>query len=518
MSNGVGIYIGRKYVVSAVAAKHGMRPFLQSFSIDAIIDSPVLQTSLEADSIKKISSETASVLNGLKQMKQAGQVFARVGISSFHVVTRYFIMPILPGREKDEAIRYEASRYTRFKITESVIGYSESSRVQNVSAITASAAKKRILKSLTMSLRRASVDPSAIEPDYVPFSRVCSVLGLSDFKTPQALIWFDGDSSVNLTLSSKGVVFLSQDFKLSGDREQETGKVYDELLGCFRFLSENAGGVDVADMFVAGFGDLGFWVDFLAKTFNRIQVHLVELPVPVSQAHFSSSALVLAYGLALGELGVKSPLGEIDLLPPEEKKMRREVFLGALAVAAGVVALFFGLILVLVFLPFENALKHERIRAEAPLAIYGSISTQSLADLESQMSVSQGRLSQLNRLENARIPLKAALTVLANSLAPGIWFSRLSYSGSSADSSIQDSSASDSSTVSSKKKGRSLKIEGYAYLGDANQESKQVNDWVQGLVNNTEFKKSFNYIAVDEVKQQKFAGRSTTKFAVTAEQ
>ena len=95
------------------------------------------------------------------------------------------------------------------KLAESIFGYTESQHVPNVASITANAAKRRVIQSAVMNLRRGFAEPEAIEPDYVPFSRAYTALGFTEFKKAHAMIWFDSDGSVNVSLASKGIVFLA---------------------------------------------------------------------------------------------------------------------------------------------------------------------------------------------------------------------------------------------------------------------------------------------------------------------
>jgi hypothetical protein len=261
---GIGIYLGRKHVVAASAEKTAGGYRLKDYAIEPVPPSSEGVEAPEGD--KKLSGEGLAIQNALQKLK-VRRTFARLAISPFYVVTRYFIMPTLPEKEKDEAIRYEASRHTRLKLTESVFAYHEYPYVQNVSAITANAVKRRQIQLATMNARRAGVDPDVIEPDYISFSRTAAYFGLTDFKKPQCFVWCDSDQSISLTLVSKGIVFLSHDFRLSGDAAADNDKFHDELMGAARYLSESAGGFAIELFIVSGFGALESWAE--KSFFNR---------------------------------------------------------------------------------------------------------------------------------------------------------------------------------------------------------------------------------------------------------
>jgi hypothetical protein len=439
-------------------------------------------------------------------------------VSPFHITTRYFIMPALPEKEKDEAIRYEASRFTHMKLTESVFGCSESSHVPNVLCVTANAAKRSVIKRTVMNLRRGFAEPEAIEPDYVPFSRASAALGFIDAKKAHAMIWFDSDGSVNVTLASRGIVFLAQDFRLSGDVEKDREKIRDELHGSLRFLIENAGGANVEYILIAGFGNLDEWEQFLSQSFPAVRSQVLRLPVQseADQAQ-EGGALLLAFGLGLGELGVKSPLGELSLLPSDDKKLRSQYFGAILVFTTAAVFVLFFLVNFLVVSPIQRSVDQKKSRAEDPLLAYGPIAQSSMEDIEAQATQLASQVEQLEKFEKSRIPFKEVLTAAAQAMPPSMWLQRIHFESLPSRSKSTSFSEAMTNEGTVPRSSPRIILEGYCFINDADQETKQVNEWAQNLAKDTRFARYFGNIAVDEIKQQKVSGRNTTRFTVTAE-
>ena len=507
MLRGIGIYIGKMHVVGAAVVRSGAGYRLESYAIEPIQDA---EKSSNTSSSKKSTPESNAIAL-VTQKINAKRSFARIAVSPFHITTRYFIMPSLPAKEKDEAIRYEASRFTHMKLTESVFGYSESRHVPNVLSITANAAKRRVIQSAVMNLRRGFAEPEAIEPDYVPFSRVYTALGFTEYKKAHAMMWFDSDGGVNVSLSSKGIVFLAQDFRLSGDINKDHEKVRDELSGSIRFLSENAGGAQVEYILLAGFGNLEDWQTYLSESFPTVCTQALRIAVNSESEQIHSGALVLAYGLGLGELGAKSPLGDVTLLPPEDKKLRTKYFVIAFSAAAAAVFIFFFLVFLLIISPVQHSLEQKKIRADAPLSTFGAIALSSMEEIEMQAARVEGKLARLEKFEKSKIQLKEALNAAVQVLPSTIWLEKIHFGVSSRQGLEGDAGSSDVN------KPKRLILEGYCFMGNADQEARAVNEWAQKLAKEPGFVGHLSNLAVDEIKQQKISGRSTTRFTVTAE-
>ncbi len=498
MSRGIGVYVGRKHVVTALVVRTGTSVQLQKYSVELIPET--LSSEGENPSSKniKMNSESLTIRKTLEKIGSKG-CFAAVSMSPFHIVTRHFIMPDLPKKEKADAIRYEASHFTRLKITESVCAYRENAIINNAISITANAAKKRAIQTLVINLRRGTVEPATIEPDYVSFSRVCKYFGFTDTKSPHAMIWMDGDLSINMTLVSNGIVFFSQDFRLNGIEAQDRSKLHDELLGAFRYLSENAGGVNPENIFLAGFGDLDGWGAFIQQSFPSTAVSILRPPVETEDS-FGASAAVIALGLALGEVGWKAPLGEVSLLPAEHKKMRSMRFFSLLGFAAAAVFLLFILIYFCIQMPMIHSLEKKKVLVDKPLSSFGTAASQSVEDLEFKAAQLQTRFEKLDSFEKSIFSLKSIFVAIVKALPKSFWLQKVTLENNL-----------------SKIKSARLRMQGYCFLGEADKEAKQVNEWAQNLAKDPVFSVKFGHLAVDEIKQEKFMGRNMTHFTITAE-
>lgn len=499
MGLGIGLYVGRKHVVIATVEKTVKGYQLKNYAVESISQSDDDASLAEND--KKISG-VAVAIQGVLRKINLKRSFARLAISPFYVVTRYFIMPTLPAKEKDEAIRYEASRHTRLKLTESVFAYHEYPYVQNVSAVTANAVKRRQVQLTTMNARRAGVDPDAIEPDYVSFSRTAAYFGLDDFKKAQCFVWFDSDQSISLTLVSKGIVFLSHDFRLSGNAVSDQDKFHDELMGAARYLAESAGGFSIELFIVSGFGALEEWAETIQKFFNSAEVQILRHPLGDSAAPEDSGAIAIALGLALGDAGWESPIGNVSLLPPEERKLKPTVFYPILATAVGIVAAFFFVVHMLVLIPFQQTVIKKKTLAEEPLKMYGSGAGQSLSDLTAKRAALAPKVEVLEAFDQSRIPLTQLLQAAVKAMPESMWLRQLEISQLGKNSGG---------------KGRFFSFLGYCYLGDTDREVKEINQWVQVMSNDPAFSNWFPHLALDEVKQERVLGRMATKFVVLAE-
>jgi Tfp pilus assembly protein PilN len=211
--------------------------------------------------------------------------------------------------------------------------------------------------------------------------------------------------------------------------------------------------------------------------------------------------LAIALGLALGDAGWKSPVGEVSLLPFEERKLKPKSFNVFLASTVGVVAILFFVVHLMVLGPVQQTVIRKIALAEEPLKAYGEIANQSFRDLEGRRAALAPKLAMLEAFDQSRIPLPDLLTSAVKAMPESMWLKQLE---------IFTAQKAAPGT-------RSFSFVGYCYLNNPEQEVKEINRWAQMLGQDPVFSKWFPRVTLEEAKQERVMGRMATKFIVLSE-
>ena len=507
MSKGVGVYIGRNEIIAVSVLLTAKGPQVKAYAVEPIAEEsgePVLGK--EAHRLKKMSPEARAIRRALDKIREPG-AFVTAAVSPFHIVTRHFIMPAVPKKEMNETIRFEASRYIPFKLSESVMDHSEQMTHKNVFSVTVTAMKQDILSQCLSDLRAASARVLMIEPAYAAVGRVFASLNMLQKSKTCCLVTLQSDGNVNLTFSMKGAVYLSRDFLLAGKPEEDKPRFFDEIKASLDYFYKLTGGEAVQQVFLSGFGDLKLWVEYLEHAFNyTVRFDLAVFPdekdIPQDVMH----SIVIAYGLALRSLGYKSPVGEVKLLPPEDRQLKPASFVAILAGGAAAIFLVFALIRLVVFQPLILQLnqQYEGIFS-AGSGVDQSVVSQPVAALEEQWSALARKTSFLQRATDAKARMSTLLSAVGQGIPKSVWIDYIS---------VEKSPGKETGAASQAAR---MNLRGVCFLGNAEKEAQTVNVWLKSLEGKKVFADAFSDVKLEEIKREKVMNRDVTRFRITAE-
>ncbi len=510
MGKGVGIYVGRNEVIAVSVVRAIAGPQIKNFVIEPIrTTDPGGEKSSgeEGQKLKRLSPESQAIRNALQKIKEPG-AYVNVALSPFHLVTRHFIMPAVPKKEAAEAIRYEASRYIPFKLSESILDYQAKETHKNVLSVTATAIKKDILHSYLKHLRMASAKVSMIEPVYSAVGRGLAALNMINKTKTQGFVVLHSDGNVHVTLVSKGIVYLSRDFLLSGTPEEDKTHFYEELKASLDYFYKLTGGDSITQIFLSGRADLKFWAEHLEHAFNyTIRFDLANFPAEKNISPENLSALLVSYGLALRALNYKSPLGDILLLPKEERKSTPQQLLAFIGLELAVVALFFFLVRFVGFQPYLSYLtrQNDQVFSEDTSADPRN-SPISMEDMNNMQTNLSSRISQLEGFVKDKTLVNNLLSELAQGLPNSIWLDYIS---------CEDAPGAD---VGIRQRGKKrMNIRGVCYLGSPEKEAQTLNNWGKSLTAKKSFNQSFSEVKLEEIKREQDMNRDTTRFRIICE-
>ncbi|MFH1208249.1 MAG: pilus assembly protein PilM [Candidatus Omnitrophota bacterium] len=504
MSKGVGIYVGRNEVVAVSATRTRTGPEITSFAIEPIDPEGSSQSVIDrgAHKIKRAAPEAQALLEALAKIKGHG-AFVNVAVSPLQVVTRNFIMPMVPKKDELNAVRNEASRYVPFKITDSVLDYHAYPTHKNVISVTVTAIRTEILDEYLKSLRSASAKVLVVEPVYNAASRVFSALNMVGKVQAHGFVILQSDGNVNVTLASKGIVYLSRDFLLGGKLEEDKTRFYSELKASMEYFYKLTGGESIEQIFLSGVGDLKIWVEHLEHAFNyKLRFDVANLPRAKNLPTEALHELLVAFGLALRSLGYRSSLGNIQLLPKEERRSDPEHFLRFMAIEFFLILIFFIVVRFVVFQPYLIGLKNQKEAVMGPAEReFPAFVSRSLEDLRGEKEMMDGRMERLNKFFGDRVSAAALMTALGQGLPKSI--------------SLDYVSIEDANGVAASQSGKiqkRLNMRGICYLGNAEKETETVGAWLKALGGKKIMADNFAEIRVEEIKREKFRNREITRF------
>ena len=504
MSKGVGIYIGRNEVVAVSATRTGSGPQITSFAIEPIGPEGSPQSPMDRGfhGSKRITPEAQAILKALTTIKERG-AFVNVAVSPLQVVTRNFIMPVVPKKDELGAVHNEASRYVPFKITDSMLDYHAYPTHKNVLSVTVTAIRSEILDEYLENMRFASAKVLVVEPVYNAASRVFSALNMIGKVQAHGFVILQSDGNVNVTLASKGVVYLSRDFLLSGKLEEDKTRFFSELKASMEYFYKLTGGESIEQIFLSGVGDLKVWVEHLEHAFNyTVRFDVANLPRAKSLPPEALHELLVAFGLALRSLGYRSSLGNIQLLPKAERRSDPVQFLKFVAVEFFLILIFFAMVRLVIFQPYLMSLKNQKEAFIGPAKQeFSTFASRSMEDLLGEKEVMNGRMERLNKFFNDKISAAAFLMALGQGLPKSISLDYVS---------LEDATGTDASQ--SGKSQKRLNIRGICYLGNAEKETETVGTWLKALGAKKVMTENFGEIRVEEIKREKFRNRDITRF------
>ncbi|HOW87376.1 MAG TPA: pilus assembly protein PilM [Candidatus Omnitrophota bacterium] len=502
MAKGVGVYIGNNEVIAVSTAYVSMTPVIKSFAIEPINPEAPQEPMIgkEAHKFKKLSPESRAIVKALEKIKEPG-AYVNAAISPSQVATRHFIMPAVPKKDEPGAVRHEASRYIPFKISESIIDYHAQMTHRNVFSVTASAVRAEVLEKYLEDLRAASTKVLMIEPAYTAVARGFAALNMARKMKANGFVILQSDGNVNITLASKGIVYLSRDFILSGKIDEDKNRFAEELRASLDYFYKLTGGEAIEQIFLAGAGDFKVWIEHLEHAFNyTIRFDVAQLPSAKNITPENLNMILAAFGASLRSLGYSSPLGEIKLLPKDERRSSLKNFLIFLGIECLAILILFAAVRFVIFQPY---LMHLQARSEAVLGNanrenpnYASLSLESLTAEREKLGA---RVRQLKTFFGDKYPTSVFLMSLGQGLPQSIKLEYVSL---------------EKEPGKAKKR---LNIRGTCSLGNAEKETLIVSSWVKSLSARKVMADSFSEIKLEEIKREKTQDRGITRFRVVGE-
>ena len=509
MSKGIGVYVGRNEVIAVSATRTATGSKILNYAIEPFASEGPAESDAGKDPSRnrKSTPEAMAIAAALAKINESG-AYVNVALSPFEVVTRNFIMPAVSKKEEAGAIQFEASRYIPFKLSESVLDYYAYTTEKNVFSVTVTAIRRDILETYLGSLRGASVKVLMIEPVYCAVARAFRALNMIGKAKAYGFVFVQSDGNVNVTLAAHGIVYLSRDFILTGNADEDKERFYEETRASIDYFYKLTGGESVGQIFLAGSGTLGLWVEHLESSFKyTIRFDSARFPGDQSIPPEFQNAILVAYGLALRSLNSPSPLGNIKLLPKEERRSSLVQLLTFVGIECFAILALFVLVRVVFFQPLIYHLQKQEKNILEPVKKEDPKFDPELAEsLKMAMEATRTRVQELKKFFDQKVPYSRLVIALGQGLPQSVSLDLVSFESTAEQVPGQEG-----------KWKRKMSLRGICYLGDSAKESDNISSWVKALASKKTVADFFSEIKLEEIQREKFKDREVTRFLILGE-
>lgn len=443
-------------------------------------------------------------------------------IADTDVILRYFTIPLLPLKERDSAIRFEAQKYIPFRMEEvisSFFVFPDKEKKKELKVVFV-ATKKDVLNTHLTLLKEAYIEPSAVETSSFALMRVLRALDLLSKRNLSAIVYVDRTEAV-ITICDQQIPYLMRDFLLVtqskdieigelGRNELEKSTRYDNLLReiqlSFDYHYKHLPGLVIEKLILVGEESFENWREDLAKEL-KIPVIIAEPAIIFGKRSELSPRFSTSIGLALrGFLphDMKINFHEEKVVSPvvkkpsvEEKSFLKRIFLWELVLG-----------LVIIFLLFialsrqarivKNNIEQARKTRERWDRTLVSLDKKELEKVYQEWNKKKNVFS---RLLDKRIYLTPYLSELPRLLPSGVWLEALRF-----DSKIDEKG----------NKFMRLIIEGNVFTGNQNKsDSDLVNELVNNIKNSPLISAGFNKVELGFIEKSKIDKFNITRFKIT---
>jgi len=494
-----GIYVSSKTVDLVQLEESAGRVRVASFARKDFSADVAKTTAVEAlneaiiSSLKKAVAETKASIDEV-----------HTSISAKDIIVRFFKMPYLALKERDQAVKFEARKYIPFKMDEVLSGYTtvEESKKSGQMSVLFAAAKRDIASRYLILLTRSGIRPKVMDTVPTALARLFSYNGQLDDKAATAVLYISEDGTANIYIIKNEVPYLTRDVELGVEKEKTSQKLAAELQTSLDYFRRQFPDIDVKKIIIAGEGDFTDLQAYLASQFG-IAVQTADLTKNIPALIEMPKGMCVALGLALGGFekvkAEKLNLIPATLIPQKIDVAGPAIKIGILSLAA-VVAI--GVTLGVKNLGLQNELKS--LESAQP-ALSPSIKEMSVEDLGIYNKEMTDKTNFLKTQTADRFIFTQKLSQIPILLPEDAWLTSLV---------IEDIVVGAYEGSYPQKVQTQAEIKGIVYSGARAQELKSVNEFVQKLKSNANFFKGFAEAQIKSTKVSVVREREATTFDI----
>lgn len=508
--NSLGVYFGPKMIC-----------IVESKAKSPVNTIQVPQSAISAGELEEKVPSEVKIVALFKDELRKNKIEAKEAflvLSGKDLVIRTFEMPVVPGNELDNAVRFEAKKYIPFRIedliTDFQVRYDKANRKNIVLFI---GIKKEILDKYLSILSQLDIRPSAIEYSAFSILRLLKTSAFSDKGVISVIsVDFKEEDEVNFTVLENGFPLFSRDItfiggpdEFSGAGAKDTGIVLDKLKTEIRvsldYYHRKFPSKNITKTFFVCSQDYRNELSSFIKDMDLSSQFIDVTKFMGKTAPFSLSA-VKAYSASLFRV-IKSNL-KVNLLLAKEKTKKKEpvpISIEAIPSLLAGLQLDFKVLALGIMIcaatfaygiinkqPLVTELAEIRNMRPKVMGVNPSLSNDDLSKIDMEY---KQKVDTLDNLLKEQLYLTKLIETTARVKPQGIWLTDIYFSKEEA--------------------GSGLVLTGMAYLTDSDKEFALVNKYLSSLKENTAFARYFKDINITSLDHRPFKKATVTSFIIS---
>ncbi|MFA5062668.1 MAG: hypothetical protein WC578_01160 [Candidatus Omnitrophota bacterium] len=437
-------------------------------------------------------------------------------LSGRDLIIRTFEIPVLPKKELQSAIIFEAKKYIPFKVEELISSYQvELDKLSRINTVLFIGIKKDAYDKYFSILNQLHIKVSSIEYSGFSISRILRLSGVKDGGIT-GILCFDSNAQneINFTVLDNGFPLFSRDINLSSvvpnDLDFSTvsaplslDKLKAEVRVSLDYYHSKFPAKPLKNMFVISGFD--WWKD-LEAFINDLGLSgkFIDISKILSKPMVFSSGFVKSYGAAISRaLPTKIRLNLIESWK-KDARLKTDASLDLVSLIKDV-RFDFRVITVAVLIclgAFSYGIFRSHSLNQALNSVIGKRVAVARVNPESNYEELTGivlkhkeTLDSFDYLVRKQLYVTEVLGVIPRIIPKGIWLTKFA--------------------MEKKDKLVELVLEGMSYLGDSNDEYQAVNDFYNGLKESREFAKYFKDINIVFIDHTQFDRAMVTTFLIS---
>lgn len=462
----------------------------------------------------------------LKEELRKGGIEAKtatLSLSGKDLIVRTFEMPVLPKKELQSAVNFEAKKYIPFKVEDLVsdfqITFDKSTRKNQILFM---GIKKETLSSYLSILGQLGIKANAIEYSAFAILRLLRLSGSSDKGIIAVLgVDFKEQDEVNFMVLENGLPLFSRDITLVGESEELAGNVEERESGMTleklktevrisldyyhrKFPSKN-----IKKIFFIVDRAYSSDLETLANEIG-LSAQFIDYSKFIDKSVTFSLSFMKAYISSLAKI-IKSPL-KIDLLSAQIRLKSVKEMAASEEISEAAVSLITGLKIEVRFiviaillclatfifglyrkLPVQKELNTIIAMRPQVSTVNPEASFEELTDIDSKY---KEKIEALDNLIGKKLFLTEALDSIPRNIPEGLWLIDFAFRKEEA-------------------RLEQLTLRGIAYQADSDKELKLINIFLTNLKENPQFNKYFKEIDIVSIEHSRVRETSVSNFEIS---
>lgn len=453
-------------------------------------------------SVSKTALKTTITSNLIKELFQSEGIKETAVITTIpeeSVMLRRFIMPLIPHKERQTTVRFEAKRHIPFNIDEVISNFYviKEDRVANKMEILFVAVKKDDISTIILLLQTAGLTIERIEPSSLALIKALTVSGnLLESSPPTAIIHLLTSTDAQLVIAENGIPYIKREISFMSKDTKAEEVLLNEICLSINYYKREFPEKNIAKIIFCGLKEKPAWIDTIKSSLDIPTEQALPLKA-IAGIDLPNPQLEIAIGLAC--LRLEKPKIQLNLLPKEFIPITHNIQkITAIGIFTAILIL--GTIYILQ-IPSVNKLKKEITLSEANKAVSPGLDllAKSIDELNTQKTSSQQKRDILTICTKDRINWNEKLKRLAEIMPKETWITELTLGESTG---IPGS--------------RLLILKGSTYTEDPSMEIEITNNFSKLLKEDPVFMRGFKRLTLGTVKKETLKNLEIVNFDISA--